>query len=372
MRIFHLADTHIGYSAYNRLDENGINQREADVCAAFARIVDVALKEEPDIILHSGDLFDAVRPSNRAISFVMEQLLRISGAGIPTVIISGNHSTPRLRETGSVFKVFEHIKNIHLAFIGKKQEFEFGDVKIHALPHSADKELFDDEMSLMRPDKDFSANIAMLHAGITGMSVFRMNVFNELMASTGQLDSGFDYVALGHYHEHCEVSPGIVYSGSTERLGFGEAGQPKGFVELDTGTGKWEFREMEARKMLDLGIVDCTGLSAGEVESGIIRNLESGDIDGAIVRQRLHNIERRVLGQLDLEHVRKLARDAIHFEVRPFTKESGQKVAFHEATFDSLEREFIAYLAKAAIEGADPENIERMGLEYLARGGGGE
>ena len=106
MKVLHLADTHIGYSAYNKLDKNGMNQREVDVYNSFSQVVDYALENKVDLVLHSGDLFDTVRPSNRAISFAVGQLLRLSKAGIPTVIISGNHETPRLRETGSVFKVF--------------------------------------------------------------------------------------------------------------------------------------------------------------------------------------------------------------------------------------------------------------------------
>ncbi|MFO7618597.1 MAG: DNA repair exonuclease [Thermoplasmata archaeon] len=369
MKVFHLADTHIGYSAYNKLDENGINQRETDVCNAFARIVDIAVSEKPDLVLHSGDLFDTVRPSNRAISFVVGQLLKLSSAGIPAVIISGNHSTPRLRETGSVFKVFEHIEGIHLAYDGTRREFEFGDVKVHALPHSADRELFDREMAAMAPDRDFGVNIAMLHAAIAGMSVFRMNEFNELMASTGQLDRGFDYVALGHYHEHCEVAPGMAYAGSTERFGFGEVGQQKGFVELNTGTGKRKFRKMDARRMLDLDAIDCTGMKADDVEKIVRDNLESADIADAIIRQKLQDIDRKVLGQLDTESIRRIARDALHFELRPSTRESGQKIATSDAAFDSLEREFMAYMAKAAIDGADAKTIENLGLRYLASGG---
>ena len=369
MKIFHLADTHIGYSAYNRLSEEGLNQREVDVCEAFERIVELALKEEPGLVIHSGDLFDTVRPSNRAISFVVGQLLKLSAAGIPIVIISGNHSTPRLRETGSVFKVFEHIENVHLAYAGNVQKFELDGVMVHALPHSADKELFNQELGALRPDKDSSVNIAMLHAAIAGLSVFRMNEFNELMASTGQLDKGFDYVALGHYHEHCEVAPNVVYSGSTERFGFGEAGQPKGFVMLDTETGKWKFREMGTRKMLDLATIDCASMDAEDVATAIRRNLESVDIDGAIVRQRLRDIDRKALGLLDTERIRKTATEALHFELRPSTLEAGQKIASSEAAFDSLEREFISYISKAAIVGADPKAIEELGLQYLASGG---
>ncbi|HRU11914.1 MAG TPA: DNA repair exonuclease, partial [Methanomassiliicoccales archaeon] len=96
MRIAHVADTHVGFTAYRRTDpETGMNQREVDVYRAFERLVDSLIAKRPDAVLHSGDLFDSVRPSNRALSVVLEQLLRLSREGIPIVLIAGNRSTPR-------------------------------------------------------------------------------------------------------------------------------------------------------------------------------------------------------------------------------------------------------------------------------------
>ena len=364
----HLADTHIGYSAYNKLDDNGMNQREVDVYNAFSQIVDYAIEKNVDLVLHSGDLFDTVRPSNRAISFVMGQLLRLSNAGIPTVIISGNHETPRLRETGTVFKVFEHIDGLHLAYTGNCETFEFHDIKIHALPHCADKELFEKELNAMKPDKKFKFNIAMLHSAVSGLAVFRMNEFNELMATDSQLNKGWDYVALGHYHEHCEVGKNIVYAGSTERFGFGHVNQPKGFVMLDTDKNKWKFHEIKIRPMLDLKKIDCNDMKADDIASAIRKNVDKANIVDAIIRQKLQDIDRRELGLLDMSFIRKITKDALHFELRPAAKEAGQKVASQDAAFDSLEIEFITYLAKIAIEGADPKEIETLGLQYLAGG----
>jgi exonuclease SbcD len=369
MKIFHLADTHIGYSAYNRLDPSGYNQREMDVYSAFSQIVDIALKECPDLVLHSGDLFDTVRPSNRAISFVIGQLLKLSDAGIPMVMISGNHSTPRLRETGSIFKVFEHIDNLHLAYTGKCEYFEFGNLKVHALPHSADKGLFDTEIESLAPDPEFSHNIAMLHSGVAGLGVFRMNEFNELIATGNQLDRGFDYVALGHYHEHILATASAVYSGSTERLGFGEVGQPKGFVTLDLKSGKWNFRPQKIRPMLDLRAIDCAGLKADDIAAGIRDNLESAEISDAIVRQRISNVERREFGLLDTGSIRKIASESLHFELRPAITDSGQKVASTDAAFESMEKEFISYIGKADMGTLDVEKLEAKGLEYLESGG---
>ena len=91
MKILHIADTHLGYSAYRKETEEGINQREVDVYDAFKQFVDYAVKSKPDLIIHAGDLFDSVRPNNRAITFAIQQILRLSKQGIPSVLIAGNH-----------------------------------------------------------------------------------------------------------------------------------------------------------------------------------------------------------------------------------------------------------------------------------------
>ena len=111
MRLVHLSDTHLGHSAYNKTDSSGINQREADVYSAFNEIIEYILKTKPDLVIHSGDLFDSVRPSNRAIHEAFRQLVRLSRAEIPTVLISGNHSTPRHKATGSIFRLLEFLDN---------------------------------------------------------------------------------------------------------------------------------------------------------------------------------------------------------------------------------------------------------------------
>ena len=69
-----------------------------------------------------------------------------------------------------------------------------------------------------------------------------------------------------------------------------------------------------------------------------------------------------------MSFIRKITKDALHFELRPAAIEAGQKIASQDATFDSLEREFVSYLDKIAIEDADPKQIEKLGLQYLAGG----
>ena len=44
----------------------------------------------------------------------------------------------------------------------------------------------------------------------------------------------FDYVALGHIHKHQVIgqNPHVVYSGSIQRIDFGEENDEKGFCVL--------------------------------------------------------------------------------------------------------------------------------------------
>lgn len=113
MKIIHFSDTHLGYGEYSKVDEvSGINQRELDVYAAFKQAIDLILKKKPDLVIHAGDLFDNPRPNNRAIHIALSELQRLSEKGIPTIIISGNHSTPRVAASGSIFEALTILPNI--------------------------------------------------------------------------------------------------------------------------------------------------------------------------------------------------------------------------------------------------------------------
>ena len=74
--------------------------------------MDQIIDLKPDFVLHCGDLFHTVRPTNRIINFAIRQILRVVGAQIPMVIISGNHDTPKQRTVGSVFSFFEVLSSL--------------------------------------------------------------------------------------------------------------------------------------------------------------------------------------------------------------------------------------------------------------------
>jgi len=371
LRIVHVADTHLGYSAYRKVcDEDsafkGLNQREVDTYRSFEAFVDQVLELRPDAVLHSGDLFDAVRPSNRALSFALEQLVRLSEADIPVVLIAGNHSTPRIRETGSAFRLFEHLPGIYPVYRGAYERIDLGDLAVHAIPHT-DGESFKEQLPCISRSGGARYEVAMLHAGVVGFKEFRMNEFNEQIVDSCYLRDEMDYIALGHYHQHYDVAPNAAYSGSTERFSFAESGQAKGFLEVDLASGTRKFMELPARPMIDLGPIDARRLDATSLRAEIESHLDR-DLEGKIVRLVVKNLPRMTYEALDFRGLKELAAGAVHFEPRFEIEREKISIQAGAATINSLEHEFVSFLQRYPIEGVDKDSIRKQGLEYLKRG----
>ena len=104
MRLAHLSDLHLGYRQYQRQTPAGINQREADVAAAFARAIDRLIAIRSDVIVFGGDIFHTVRPTNPAILHAFAQFSRLRAALPDTPVVMVMRmlvSQPRRRSTSS-------------------------------------------------------------------------------------------------------------------------------------------------------------------------------------------------------------------------------------------------------------------------------
>jgi exonuclease SbcD len=104
--------------------------------------------------------------------------------------------------------------------------------------------------------------ILTAHASIVGADYGseRLVMLGQDMALGKNLvtDPRLDYVALGHIHKHqcLNDQPPVVYSGSIERIDFGEAREKKGYVLAEVGKGhtEWRFVPLETRPFLDIPI----------------------------------------------------------------------------------------------------------------------
>jgi DNA repair exonuclease SbcCD nuclease subunit len=365
MRVAHVADTHLGFSAYRKVDEaTGLNQRETDLYEAFRKVVDEALRRKVDALVHAGDLFDSVRPSNRAISFAMEQLRRLQEAGIGTVVIAGNHSTPRLRETGSVFRILEHLPDLHAVYRGGLERVELGDCLVHAVPHGEAEDM-QRQMQAAAAEAGHRFNLLTVHAGFVGLSAYGGGEFNETLLPTSLLENGMDYNALGHYHRHVDLDQRSAYCGSTERMTFAEAGEEKGFVIVDLDRGRREFVPIPCRPMIDLPGLHAKGLSSVELQrqaQTLVRDVPPG----ALVRMTFRELAPAQYRSLDIAAIRQEAAAAMHLEMRfDMADEAGGKGS--GLTIGPLEREFSAFLERYPTAGADKDRLRALAAKYLER-----
>ena len=84
MKILHFSDTHLGFQAFDRVTDAGVNAREQDVYDAFEQVVDQIVSLKPELVLHSGDLFHRPSPSNRALITSSSSPMRLSPAPAST------------------------------------------------------------------------------------------------------------------------------------------------------------------------------------------------------------------------------------------------------------------------------------------------
>ncbi len=371
MKILHISDTHLGYSAYRKTTEDGINLREIDIYNAFEEFVSFAIKSKPDLIIHAGDLFDSVRPNNRALTFAIKQIIRLSKEKIPFVVIAGNHEHPKLKETGHIFSIFDHINHVYPIYNAKYEKLTFKinteEIMIHAVPQCELKTRFNDELKKVKPSSDVNYNIFLSHGAVSGIKVFSMNEFNELVFPSNIFEKKFDYIALGHYHKYSKLTDNAFYSGSTERLSFTEATDKKGFIEIDISKGKIKhnFIEIKNRKMMDSRAIKCSNLKLEEVMKKIKETVKEINPKEKIFRITLDEIPNHIYRSLDFNEIRKLSSNAVHYEIKANVSGKEESKSASSSKLDALTNEFKRFLEDQDIE--EKETILDLGIGYIEK-----
>jgi len=373
MRLIHFSDTHLGFTESSRADPaTGVNVREQDVYAAFNGIIQEAIARKPDLVVHAGDLFHSPRPSNRAIVTALVGFQRLSEAGIPVVLIAGNHSVPRVAATGSIFEAMRVLPGIRAAFSGRYEVFEVGEAAVHCVPHVATEVGLRAALDSVSPLPAKRFNVLLMHGGLRGTGEqYSLGEFNEVTIVKDVLArfDAFDYVALGHYHRHIHIGANAWYSGSPERFHQNEAGYKKGFIEVDLATRKAMFHPTSPREIAILPGVNCRGRSVPEIVSAAADALRSAQpLKDKIVIVRLEQIDPTTW--TELQRQRRPIEDehaADVFEIRwdpSFSEPKGTKS--RSSTIGSLAAEFAAFIKTAKVEGLDRSRLRRLGERFIS------
>ncbi|MFW6182570.1 MAG: metallophosphoesterase family protein [Chloroflexota bacterium] len=291
LRILHFADAHIDIANYGRHDpQSGLPLRVVDFLNALDQIVDRAVTEEVDLVLFAGDAYKDRNPQPTFQREWGRRMMRLSRAGIPTVLLVGNHDNApasgrahTLQEYGTLQIPHLHVADkldlltpdvlglpvqiVTIPWVARSHFMSRGEtagLTLDEILEQIEARVADGVTHYMEAADPDLPLILLAHASVHGArygSERTVMLGQELVLSRAMVaDKRWSYVALGHIHRHQSLNddrqPPIVYPGSIERIDFGEANEEKGFVlaNVSHGESNWEFVKLETRQFIDLNI----------------------------------------------------------------------------------------------------------------------
>lgn len=251
MKLFHLADLHLGKCIY------GYSMIEmGDQPYYIEQILKKAEELKPDGFLIAGDVYDRAVPSKEAVNLFDAFLTRLSQMKIPVLMIAGNHDSgsrlafaDKLLCHQGIYIAGEVQKNVTRV----RLQDEYGFANFYLVPYLfpaavntvLNREDIKDYESAMRAllnEQNISykeRNVLLSHQFVTvGMEKPEMGGSETTVGGIGQIDAsvfeGFDYVALGHIHNAQRMGKeNVRYAGSPLCYHFSETNQRKGLTVVE-------------------------------------------------------------------------------------------------------------------------------------------
>lgn len=324
MQLLHFADLHLGIENYGRLDAaTGLHSRLLDFRRCLETIFDTAVEDRVDAVLFAGDLYRTPTPNPTWQREFALQLRRLRQADIPIVLVVGNHDTPAAFGRATSVDVFNAL-DLEGTFVIRTPSLvtvptRSGPLQVAGLPwptrhflrtDDAHRDLTQEDLLreisrlCARQIQDFArrldsslpavlvAHVAAAGAMLSGSERTALIGADPTLLTSDLANPAFDYVGLGHVHRHQDLNPtgrpAVVYSGSCERVDFGEERETKGYCSIHiTGVGQrstsYDFLPTPARPFVTID-VDAAGVS--DPTARVVSAVAEADLQDAIVRVR--------------------------------------------------------------------------------------
>src|SRR5919112_6167975 len=265
MLISHISDIHLGYAQFN------LQEREEDLYAVFEESVDKSIQEHVEAIILAGDIFHNPKPNGASIIKLARELKKLKEKSIPVYFILGEHDMSRSNDVPLLFL----FHNLGLAKrLRPDTPIKIKDLLIYGFNKQRRSNI---ENGLLKPFKELERiiqsdenkrlkKILVLHQGLSDFNRFAGEIF------ANDLPVGFNYYAMGHYHDHIQKNFSeldnslVAYPGSLD-LGHNEpiSDVEKGFLLVDLSnspenvTSQWiriEKRRPQLSQSIDYNELD--------------------------------------------------------------------------------------------------------------------
>jgi DNA repair protein SbcD/Mre11 len=320
IRVLHFADTHVGMENYGKTDaDTGLSSRVRDFLRRMDEMVAYARDNDVDLVIFAGDAFKTRNPAptyQREFAYRVQDLAELA----PVLLLVGNHDLPLNAQRASSIEIFDTLRvpNVRVAvdYALHRVETKRGPVAVGTAPYPIPawllqgqntagmtiseidltvQEVLAEKLDTLayEADKLDMPRLLTGHFTVSGAVVgSERNIMlgRDVAVSLSMLaDPRWDYVALGHVHKHQnltrtrEDAPAVVYSGSMERIDFGEEADPKGFcwVELARENTSWKYVQVAARPFVT---IRADLRKSDSPTATLTKQMKSLKLDGAVVR----------------------------------------------------------------------------------------
>ena len=287
MKIIHFSDLHIGYTRYSKgIDlETGLDNRIVDFLNTFDELVNYAIEENIDLVIFAGDAYKDRNPSQTHQKEFAKRLLKLTKANIPVALVVGNHDMPGNKGRATALDIFPTMNVDNITVIDKLQLYELKtqsgiQIQILGMPwirkgslisrlSNIKKDITIEDLNkqiIQTLDNSLEKEISKINKSIPcifsgHLTVMEAKTSTETLMSIGAdymfpaqffARPEFEYVALGHVHKDQVLieSPPVIYSGSLERVDFGEKNDIKGFYVIEIEPKKSQGNRLVSYKKI--------------------------------------------------------------------------------------------------------------------------
>lgn len=380
IKFLHVADTHIGVENYGRLDSGtGLHTRLQDFIKSLRFAFEEAIKEEVDLVIFAGDAYRSCDPTPTHQREFASLIHMLSAREIPIVMITGNHDSPVSYGKASSVDIFGTLgtRGVHIASEDRLIDIDTksGPVQVACLPwlhrsrlltqgpyHNLSQEevvkkledlgalLIDRLAAQVKPDIPavLTGHLAAADATLSGSEQTAIIGRDPVFFTSTLANPAFDYVALGHIHKFQDLNPNaqppVIYSGSIERIDFGEERETKGVVMVtietqETGrTTSYKFVNTPARPFCTISVdIDPDQ----DPTTALLEAIDKHTLTNAIVRV-IYDLPGERTDTVDLKAIKNALKDAFmvasiapkpraqkHRRMVNISEEMGTKDALH-------------------------------------------
>lgn len=359
IRFIHIADVHIGMSfASASFGQELGNIRREEIKATFFRILDACVKNNVDLLLIAGDLFEEDYITMSELKDIQKKFANMTNTNI--VISAGNHD-PILNERSS-YHLVNWSDNVYI-FPNQLAKLSLDELNVDIYSFSwSKKEIKTMNFDELAIEDSSRTNILMLHGDAYNHSNYLPLSIDDLALKA------FDYIALGHIHKADIINDKGAYPGSPEPLDFKETGE-HGIIEgvIDGSDVNIRFNPFAKREFIIKEIVINEDMSFEEIRNMAINEVDKQNNPNAMYRLYIKGIK-DIDVDLNIDLIKESLQNGVFYcEVINNTQNNYDLERIKRNHKGNIIEEFIKYMEECGLDNPQMKDALNEGLNILLR-----